>query len=42
VFAFRPTTETFNLKLSFARARVTSDEVIEALEQILCGLCKVK
>ena len=42
VFAFRPTTKQFNLKLSFARARVTRDEVIEALEQILRELRKAK
>jgi ParB family transcriptional regulator, chromosome partitioning protein len=42
VFAFRPTTKQFNLKLSFARARVTRDEVIDALEQILRELRKAK
>jgi ParB family transcriptional regulator, chromosome partitioning protein len=35
VFAFRPPSKAFNLKLSFARARVTRDEVIDALEKIL-------
>jgi ParB family chromosome partitioning protein len=42
VFAFRPPTKAFNLKLSFARSRVSRDEVIEALEQILRELRKVK
>jgi hypothetical protein len=31
-----------NLKLSLVRARVTRDEVIEALEQILRGLRKAR
>jgi ParB family chromosome partitioning protein len=35
VFAYRPPTKAFNLKLSFAKARVNRDEVIEALEGIL-------
>jgi ParB family chromosome partitioning protein len=35
VFAYRPSTKAFNLKLSFAKARVNRDEVIEALEAIL-------
>jgi ParB family chromosome partitioning protein len=35
VFAFRPTTKLFNLKLSFTKSRVTRDEVIETLEGIL-------
>ena len=42
VFAFRPPTKLFNLKLSFARSRVTRDEVIDALEQILRELRKAK
>ncbi len=42
VFAFRPPTKLFNLKLSFARSRVTRDEVIDALEQILRELRKSK
>ena len=42
VFAFRPPTKQFNLKLSFARSRVSRDEVIEALEQILRELRKAK
>ncbi len=35
VFAYRPESKAFNLKLSFTRARVSRDEVIEALERIL-------
>jgi ParB family chromosome partitioning protein len=35
IFAFRPPTKQFNLKLSFAKARVNKDEVIEALESII-------
>jgi ParB family chromosome partitioning protein len=35
VFAFRPSTKSFNLKLSFTKSRVTRDEVIETLEGIL-------
>ena len=35
VFAFRPPTKVFNLKLSFNKSRVTKDEVIETLEGIL-------
>ena len=42
VFAFRPPTKQFNLKLSFARSRVSRDDVIEALEQILRELRKAK
>ena len=40
VFAFRPPTKQFNLKLSFTKARVSRDEVIEALENILRELRK--
>ena len=40
VFAFRPTTKAFNLKLSFAKTRVSRDEVIDALEAILRDLRK--
>lgn len=40
VFAFRPTTKAFNLKLSFAKARVSRDEIIDALEAILRDLRK--
>jgi hypothetical protein len=35
VFAFRPPTKHFNLKLSFNKARVNRDEIIDALEAIL-------
>ena len=42
VFAFRPPTKAFNLKLSFAKSRVNRDEVIEALEGILRELRKAK
>ena len=42
VFAFRPPTKAFNLKLSFAKSRVSREEVIEALEGILRDLRKAK
>ena len=42
VFAFRPPTKAFSLKLSFAKSRVNRDEVIEALEGILRDLRKSK
>jgi len=42
VFAFRPPTKAFNLKLSFAKSRVNREEVIEALEGILRELRKAK
>jgi hypothetical protein len=42
VFAFRPPTQLFKMKLSFARNRVTRDEVIDALAQILRELRKAK
>jgi len=35
VFAFRPPTKAFNLKLSFNKSRASRDEVIEALEGII-------
>jgi ParB family chromosome partitioning protein len=35
VFAYRPPTKAFNLKLQFAKTRVTKDEVIDALEAII-------
>lgn len=35
VFAFRPPTKAFNLKLSFNRSRASREDVIEALEEIL-------
>jgi ParB family chromosome partitioning protein len=42
VFAYRPPTKAFNLKLSFSKVRATRDEVIEALEGILRDLRKGK
>src|SRR5581483_7624814 len=39
-FAYRPPTKAFNLKLSFTKARVNRDEVIEALEGIIRELRK--
>ncbi len=38
IFAYRPPTKAFNLKLSFTKARVNRDEVIAALEAILSEL----
>jgi ParB family chromosome partitioning protein len=35
VFAYRPPTKAFNLKLSFSKSRASRDEVIDALEAIL-------
>jgi ParB family transcriptional regulator, chromosome partitioning protein len=35
VFAFRPPTKQFNLKLSFNKTRVNREEIIDALEAIL-------
>lgn len=34
-FAYRPPTKQFNLKLSFAKAKVQKDEIISALEAII-------
>jgi len=42
VFAFRPPTKAFNLKLSFNKAHATSDVIIDALEAILRDLRKSK
>jgi ParB family transcriptional regulator, chromosome partitioning protein len=42
VFAFRPPTKAFNLKLTFPKSRVNRDEVIEALEAIVRELRKAK
>jgi len=42
VFAYRPSTKAFNLKLNFAKSRVTRDEIIDALEVILRDLRKAK
>jgi ParB family chromosome partitioning protein len=35
IFAYRPPTKQFNLKLSFTKSRVQKDEIISALEAIL-------
>ena len=40
VFAFRPPTKAFNLKLSFTKSRASRDEIIDALESILKELRK--
>jgi len=40
VFAYRPPTKAFNLKLSFAKSRASKDDVIEALEAIIRELRK--
>jgi len=40
VFAYRPTTKAFQLKLSFAKSRASRDEIIDALEAILKDLRK--
>jgi ParB family chromosome partitioning protein len=42
VFAYRPPTKAFNLKLSFSKGRATKDEVIEALEDIIRELRQTK
>ena len=42
VFAYRPPTKAFNLKLTFPKSRVNRDEVIEALEAIVRELRKAK
>jgi len=42
VFAFRPPTKLFNLKLSFNKSRASRDEIIDALEAILRDLRKAK
>jgi hypothetical protein len=42
VFAYRPPTKAFNLKLSFAKSRASREDVIEALEAILHDLRKAK
>ena len=41
-FAFRPPTKQFNLRLSFAKSRVSRDEIIDALEAILRDLRRQK
>ncbi len=40
VFAFKPTTKAFNLRLSFNKARASRDEIIDALETIIRDLRK--
>ena len=42
VFAYRPPTKLFNLKLSFNKSRVPREEVIDALEAILKELRRSK
>jgi ParB family transcriptional regulator, chromosome partitioning protein len=42
VFAYRPPTKAFNLKISFTKARASKDEVIEALEAIIRDLRKAR
>jgi ParB family transcriptional regulator, chromosome partitioning protein len=42
VFAFRPPTKAFQLKLSFAKSRASREDVIDALEAILKELRKTK
>jgi ParB family chromosome partitioning protein len=40
VFAYRPPTKAFNLKLQFAKSRVNREEIIDALEGIIRDLRK--
>ena len=42
VFAYRPPTKAFNLKLSFSKSRASREDVIDALEAILKELRKAK
>jgi len=42
VFAYRPPTKAFNLKISFTKSRASRDEVIDALEAIIRDLKKSK
>jgi ParB family transcriptional regulator, chromosome partitioning protein len=42
VFAYRPPTKAFNLKLSFSKSRASREDVIDALEAILRDLRKAK
>ena len=42
VFAFRPATKAFSLKLSFAKSRASRDDVIDALEAIVRELRRSK
>jgi ParB family transcriptional regulator, chromosome partitioning protein len=40
IFAYRPPTKAFNLKISFAKSRASRDEIIDALEAIIRDLRK--
>ena len=40
VFAFRPPTKSFNLRMSFKKGKVNRTEIIEALENIIKELRK--
>ena len=42
VFAYRPPTKLFDLKLSFQKSRATREEIIDALEAILRDLKRSK
>ena len=42
VFAYRPPTKAFNLKLSFSKSRASREDVIDALEAIIKELRKAK
>ena len=42
VFAFRPPSKAFNLRLSFNKKTASKDEVIAALEDIIQELKKAK
>jgi ParB family chromosome partitioning protein len=42
VFAYRPPTRAFQMKLSFAKSRASREEIIEALEAILRELRKAR
>jgi ParB family chromosome partitioning protein len=42
VFAYRPPTKAFNLKISFAKSRASREDVIDALEAIIRDLKKGK
>ncbi len=42
VFAYKPPTKAFNLKISFAKSRATKDEIIDALEAIIRDLRRGK
>ena len=42
VFAFKPPSKAFNLRLSFSKSRASREDVIEALEAIIRDLKKAK